>query len=263
MVFVGYTQTTKQYPLYNPAGRHIVISRDLVFHEDTLYFRPTDQKIFLPFANEPDLPPPSRDESPVSTIRWSLRRIPLPPLPPLPWPKLSSTPESAERKARMKAREESDKKDEASGTVRKRRTHTRRVTNLSPFWDTVEEDDRQCRGEAAESSSVGGSRSRGRRSSRGSRREGDEPEEDAVNAGIHYTFIVTNGPESINAALRCAYGEEMVKAINSELDSHETHDTWTVVPATDETRDLHTISSRMVSQEKLGEDGRVARFKAR
>ena len=84
-----------------------------------------------------------------------------------------------------------------------------------------------------------------------------------MNAGIHYTFIVTTGPESINAALRGAYREEWVKAINSELDSHETHDTWTVVPATDETRDLHTISSRMVSQEKLGEDGRVARFKAR
>jgi len=263
MVFVGYTQTTKQYRLYNPAARRIVISRDVVFHEDTSYFRPTDQKIFLPFANEPDLPPPSRDEAPVSTLRRSLRRIPLPPLPPLPWAKLSGTPESAERKARMKAREESDKRDEASGTVRKRRIDTERVTNLGPFWDTVEEDDRQSRGEAAESSSAGGSRSRSRRSSRGSRRDGDEPEEDAVNAGIDYTFMVTNGPESINAALRGAYREEWVKAINSELDSLETHDTWTVVPTTDETRDLRTISSRMVLQEKLGEDGRVARFKAR
>jgi len=35
-----------------------------------------------------------------------------------------------------------------------------------------------------------------------------------------------------------------------------------VVPATDETRDLRTISSRMVLKEKLGEDGRVAQFKA-
>jgi len=74
------------------------------------------------------------------------------------------------------------------------------VTNLGPFWDTVEEDDRQSRGEAAESSSEGGSRSRSRRSSRGGRRDGDEPEEDGVNAGIDYTFMVTNGPESIDAA---------------------------------------------------------------
>ena len=160
----------------------------------------------------------------------------------------------------MKAREESDKNDEASGTVRKRRIDTERVTNLGPFWDTVEEDDRQSRGEAAESSSAGGSRSRSRRSSRGSRRDGDEPEEDAVNAGIDYTFMVTNGPESINAALRGAYREEWVKAINSELDSLETHDTWTVVPTTEETRDLRTISSRLILKEKLGEDGRVARF---
>jgi len=169
MVFVGYTQTTKQYWLYNPAARRIVISRDVVFHEDTSYFHPTDQKIFLLFANELDLPPPSRDEAPVSTLRRSLRRIPLPPLPPLPWTKLSGTPDSAERKARMKAREDSDKKDEASGTVRKRRIDTERVTNLGPFWDNVEEDDRESRGEAAESSSAGGGRSRSRRSSRGSR----------------------------------------------------------------------------------------------
>ena len=163
----------------------------------------------------------------------------------------------------MKAREESDKKDEASRTVRKRWIDTERVTNLGPFWDTVEEDDRQSEGEAAESSSVGGTRSRSRRSSRGSRQDGDEPAEDAVNAGIDYTFVVTNRPESINAALRGAYREEWVNSINSELDSLETHDTWTVVPKTDETRDLRTISSLMVLQEKVGEDGRVARFKAR
>jgi len=176
---------------------------------------------------------------------------------------LSGTPESAEQKARMKAREESDKKDEASRTVRKRWIDTERVTNLGPFWDTVEEDDRQSEGEAAESSSVGGTRSRSRRSSRGSRQDGDEPAEDAVNAGIDYTFVVTNRPESINAALRGAYREEWVNSINSELDSLETHDTWTVVPTTDETRDLRTNSSLRVLQEKLEEDGHVTRFKAR
>jgi len=133
----------------------------------------------------------------------------------------------------MKAREASDEKDEASGTGRKRRIDTERVTNLGPFWDTVEEDDRQSQGEAAESSSVGGSRSRSRRSSRGSRRDGNEPEEDAGNAGIDYTFMVSNGQESINAALHGAYREEWIKALNSELDSLEIHDTWTVVPTTD------------------------------
>jgi len=74
--------------------------------------------------------------------------------------------------------------------------------------------------------------------------------------------MVTNGPESMNVGLRGAYRQEWVKAIISELDLLETHDTWTVVPTIDETRDLRTISSRMVLQEMLGEDGRVARFKA-
>ena len=152
----------------------------------------------------------------------------------------------------MKARDKSDKKDQARGTVRKRRIDTERVTNLGPFWDNVEEDDRQSRGEAAESSSAGVGRSRSRRSSRGSRRDGDEPEENAVNAGIDDTFMVTNGPESIDAALRGGYREEWVKAINSVLDSLEIHDTWTVVPTTDETRDLRTISSRMVLQRSGG-----------
>jgi len=169
MVLVGYTQTTKQYWLYNPEARGIVISQDVVFHENTSYFRPTDQKIFLRFANELDLPPSARDNAPVSTLRRSLRRIPIPPLPPLPWAKLSGTPESPERKAPIKAREESATKDEASGTMRKRRMDTECVTNLGPFLDTMEEDDRQSRGEAAESSSVRGSRSRSTKSSRGSR----------------------------------------------------------------------------------------------
>jgi len=75
--------------------------------------------------------------------------------------------------------------------------------------------------------------------------------------------MVTNGPESMNGALSRAYREKWVKAINSELDSLETHDTWTVVPKTDEMRDLCTIVSRIVLQEKLGEDSCVARFKAR
>ena len=79
----------------------------------------------------------------MSSLWRSLRRIPLLPLPPLPWGKLFGRPESAERKAWMKATEERGKKDEASGTVRKKRIETQRVTNLGPLWDTMEEDNRQ------------------------------------------------------------------------------------------------------------------------
>ena len=40
-----------------------------------------------------------------------------------------------------------------------------------------------------------------------------------MNAGIDYTFMVTNGLESINVALglSSAYTEEWVKALNSDL----------------------------------------------
>jgi len=50
-----------------------------------------------------------------------------------------------------------------------------------------------------------------------------------VNTRIDYTFMVTNGPETINGALRGAYSLVWVKAINSESDLLETHDMWTVI----------------------------------
>jgi len=83
-----------------------------------------------------------------------------------------------------------------------------------------------------------------------------------MNAGIDYAIMVPHRREWLNAAFSGAYRDEWVKGINSELDSLETHDTLTVVPITHGTRDLPTISSRMILQEKLGEDRRVAPFKA-
>ena len=56
LMFIDYTQTTKQYPLYNPMTKKLSHSRDVVFHEDTFYFRPMDQKIFLPFTKEVENP---------------------------------------------------------------------------------------------------------------------------------------------------------------------------------------------------------------
>jgi len=86
--------------------------------------------------------------------------------------------------------------------------------------------------------------------------------EDSTSFGVDYTFMVTNGPQAIHAALNGADGKDWVKAINSELDSLKAHNMWTVVSDRDKTEALRTISSSMVLQEKLGEDRRVARFKA-
>jgi len=54
-----------------------------------------------------------------------------------------------------------------------------------------------------------------------------------------------------------------IEAINSELMSLEGHKTWSVVEQEKIPEDAQAISSRMVLQEKIGEDGKVARYKAR
>jgi len=104
----------------------------VVFHENTSYFRPTDQKIFLPFATERDTPPSSEDEAPP-------RRKTLLPLPPLPPFLVPGTPELVERKAQMKARAEGSNKGKKSGRVRKPQVDVDLETNLGPFWNMAQE----------------------------------------------------------------------------------------------------------------------------
>ena len=77
LVFVGYTHTAKQYGLYNASTKRLVKSRDVAFHEDTSFFTPEAQKIFLPFTNEIEEPAVSRSPSPIPKDI-----LPVPPPPP-------------------------------------------------------------------------------------------------------------------------------------------------------------------------------------
>ena len=93
--------------------------------------------------------------------------------------------------------------------------------------------------------------------------EGEEEGEEGANLIVGYAFMVANGPRSIEEALNGTHRKEWTDAINSELQSLEEHDTWPVIPTSNDTNDnLRTISSRMVLKEKLGEDGGVSRYKA-
>jgi len=238
MIFVCYTQSTKQYRLDNSATGRMVISHDVVVHEDIWYLRPTDQQIFLPFATETDTTPSSEDRAP-------LRRRTLPPVPPLPPFLLPGTPESVVRKARMKARAQGSNKGNKSGSVRRPQVDVDLETNLGPFWNMAQEAEQSSKGKGEAFSSTD-----------------KEMAEDSTSFGVYYPFMVTNGPHWIHAALNGTDRKDWVKAINSELDSREAHNSWTVVSDKDKTKALCTISSCMVLQEKLSEDGRVAQLKA-
>jgi len=41
-IFIGYTDTTRQYRLYDPFGKGFVISHDLIFEESTSYYNTSD-----------------------------------------------------------------------------------------------------------------------------------------------------------------------------------------------------------------------------
>jgi len=254
IVFVGYTQTTKQYRLYNPTIISLVISQDLVFHEDTSYFRPTDHKIFLPFTNEPDISPETIEAT--SAVRKV--RAPLPPLPAR-W--LRGTPESLARKERIKQRRNAAENRNITGNGRwKWMDNEVAEPNLGHYW-RVGDESTNDRVETGEPSTVS---RRSRQSSMDIQNECNHPVKDDMNFGIDYTFMVANGPTSISATLSGPDRKEWVKAINSELDWLETHGTWLVESNVNQgVQDLQTILSRMVLQEMFERDGSVARFKAR
>ena len=93
--------------------------------------------------------------------------------------------------------------------------------------------------------------------------EGGGEGEESANLIVGYAFMIANGPKSIEEALNSTHRKEWTDAINSELQSLEGHDTWSVVSSSNHTNgNLPTISSLMLLQEKLGEDGRVSRYKA-
>jgi len=80
---------------------------------------------------------------------------------------------------------------------------------------------------------------------------------------IDLALLVADGQRTITDALDGPNRTRWIEAINSELMLLEGHKTWSVVEERKIPKDTRVISSRMVLQEKIGEDGKVARYKAR
>jgi len=94
--------------------------------------------------------------------------------------------------------------------------------------------------------------------------EGEVEGEESANLIVVYAFMVVNGPKSIEEALNGTHRQEWTEAINSEVQSLEGHDTWSVVSTSNDMNgNLQIISSRMVLKETLREDRMLSCYKAR
>jgi len=95
--------------------------------------------------------------------------------------------------------------------------------------------------------------------------ERDEEEDEDVEQFFEpdLVFMVNNRPNTIEEALSGAEKDHWIEAINTELDSLEDHATWGVITLGGLPTEVRPICSRMALQENVGEDGRVACYKAR
>src|SRR5205807_9374800 len=142
--------------------------------------------------------------------------------------------------------------------TQKKRIDQELKSSLGPYWDSTErsrrrrshvQQEKMKRSEETALEEI--------------QKEATESAEHIVDTGIDLAMMVTDGTSIIQGALEGPDSEKWINAINSELKSLESHDTWSIVPADKNPGNLRSISSRMVLQEKIGEDGKVARYKAR
>ena len=105
-----------------------------------------------------------------------------------------------------------------------------------------------------------GARTRSRRA----RGDGGTPTEPgSASYMMDMAFMVVNGPKSISDAMRSSEKEKWMDAINTELQCLEDHETWEVIQPGGLPAEARPITSRVVLQDKIGQNRTVERYKAR
>jgi len=243
LIFIGYTLSTKQYRLYNPKTRKLVTSRDVVFHEDCPFYKPLEQQIFCPTtvndsrANVTFATGGDADFFPVEDDVESLSsdddfgHI------------VGSEEESGEEDNGEREGQDFEEVIRTPPLVVKKTPKSQlpgqMKNTLGGYWKGSASGLRPIR------KSTGGA---GRSSQATS---------------IDLALLVADGPRTITDALDGPNRRRWIEAINSELLSLEGHKTWSEVQGGKLPVGSRAISSRMVLQKKIGEDGKVARYKAR
>ena len=243
MIFIGYTLSTKQYRLYDPKLKKLITARDVVFHEDSPFYKPLEQQIFCPV---------STNESIVSVSQ--------------------STGEDTDFNPGVDDVESlsSDDFDHANDEEEEEGEHEHSGESQRINFEEVRREPERVVKKTPKSRTPGqmantlGSYWRGSASGlRPIRRETGGEGRSNQATSIDLALLVADGPRTITDALDGPNRTKWIEAINSELMSLEGHKTWSVVEEGKIPKDARAISSRMVLQEKIGEDGKVARYKAR
>ena len=243
LIFIGYTLSTKQYRLYNPKTKKLVTSRDVVFHEDCPYYMPLEQQIFCPanvndsmvnvtFATGGDTDfYPVEDEVESLSGSDDFDHI------------VEGEEEFGEGSNGDSADQDFEEVIQTPPPVVKKTPKSRipgqMASTLGGYWQGSAKGLRPIR------KSTGG--------------EGRSNQVTSIDVAL----LVADGPRTITDALDGPNRTRWIEAINSELLSLEGHKTWSVVEEGKLPMGARAISSRMVLQEKIGEDGKVARYKAR
>jgi len=254
---VGYMMTTKQYRLYNLKTRAFIKSRDVVFYENTPFFQQTSDEIFLPSTNdiEEDAGPTTRSKatkfcSVMASTRDSdsrnsgpSRNTPGGEKPDDPIQALQDVLQrSRARRCLALESEASTQAGPADGyrtpVIRNRKKtpmtaaekHEKTVnalrTGLDKYWEGRGISKRYEAGKGKgrdDSEPESTSKTIAQAGAATEERDEEEDEDDEPFFEPNLVFMVNNGPNTIEEALRGADKDHWMEAINTELDSLENH----------------------------------------
>jgi len=242
LIFIGYTLSIKQYRLYDPKLKKLITAQDVVFHEDSPFYKPLEQQIFCPASTndsivsvsqspgeETDFDPGVDDVESLSSDDFDHATD----------EEEEAEPEHSGESQRINFEEVRREPERVVKKTPKSRTPGQMANTFGSYWRGSASGLRPIRRE------IGG--------------EGRSNQATSIDLAL----LVADGPRTITDALDGPNRTKRIEAINSELMSLEGYKTWSVVEEGKIPKDARAISSRMTLQEKIGEDGKVARYKAR
>ena len=232
----------KQYRLYNLKLKKLITARDAVFHEDSAFYKPLEQQIICPVSTyhsivsvsqstreDTDFDPGLDDVETLSSNDFDYATD----------EEEEGEPKHSGESQCISFEEVRREPEQVVKKTPKSRAPGQMANTLGSYW----------RGSASGLRPI-------RRETGGEGRSNEA-------MSIDLALLVADVPRTIMDTLDGPNRTKWIEAINSKLMSLEEHKTWSMVEEGKIPKDAWAISSRMVLQEKIGEDGKVARYKAR
>ena len=233
---------TKQYPLYDPKLKKLLMARKVFFNGHFPFYKPLEQPIFCPVSTNDSIVIVSQSTGENTDFNAGVDDV-----------------ESLSSDDFDHANDEEEEEGQHDHSGQSQRINFEEVTREP---ERVVMKTPKCRTSDQITNTLG---SYWRGSDSGQRRIRTETGgEGRSNQGtsIDLPLLVADATRMITDALDRPNGSRWIEAINSELMSLEGHKTWSVGEEEKVPKNARAISSRMVLQEKIGQDGKVARYKA-